>query len=124
MHKRCGWGGVGWGVVFVHSHTHQKKRHHVGLNKSLFNKSALNIIMSCTMYWCKECEWVWYILTKPTNSHRLCASFKLTFAISFSVRSVFWSACSSRIANSLGERIAGTKNRRKIKPVTAIKGIS
>ena len=42
-----------------------------------------------------------------------------TFAMSLRVLSVFWSGCSSLSANSLGERMAGTKNLRNKKPVMA-----
>ena len=42
-----------------------------------------------------------------------------TFESSFNVRSVFWSGCSSRMENSLGAKMAGTRNLRNRKPVTA-----
>ena len=45
--------------------------------------------------------------------------FLVTFAMSLSVLSVFWSGCSSFTANNFGERMAGTKNLRKRNPVMA-----
>ena len=48
----------------------------------------------------------------------------LTFAMSLSVLSVRWSGCSSFTAKSFGERMAGTKNLRKRKPVMARYGTS
>ena len=48
----------------------------------------------------------------------------LTLAMMVSVRWILRLGCTSYRANSLGDRMAGAKNRRKMKPLTARKGVS
>ena len=56
--------------------------------------------------------------------HRSAPAVTLTFAMMVSVRWILRLGCMSYRANSLGDRMAGAKNRRKMKPLTARKGVS